>query len=149
MNLTDADQVSDHIAPEMVVIDDRNNGWRTLVLPLACMDELVMSSVMAVSAFHISERAECQSLVNASMLYSKAIQNLQERQDLQQYDMDARYCIIVSIIILLLGMMVNGSSDFPIMFRMLQSALDMVDREGMLAPGSKAIVDFSASQIRK
>ncbi|EEU45353.1 uncharacterized protein NECHADRAFT_93970 [Fusarium vanettenii 77-13-4] len=109
----------------MVVIDDRNNGWRSLVIPLACMDELVMSSVMAVSAFHLSERAESHHLVNAGMLYSKAILNLQKRQDLHQYDIHSRYRIIVSIIVLLLGMMVNGSSDFPIMFRMLQSALDM------------------------
>ncbi|RSL90523.1 hypothetical protein CDV31_015667 [Fusarium ambrosium] len=140
---------SDHIAPEMVVIDDRNNGWRSLVLPLACMDELVMSSVMAVSAFHISERAESQQLVNSTMLYSKAIHNLQKRQNLHQYDIHARYRIIVSIIVLLLGMMVNGSSDFPIMFRMLQSALDMVNGETVSAAGSKVIAEFSASQIRK
>lgn len=149
MSLTDADQVSDHIAPEMVVIDDSNNGWRSLVLPLACVDELIMSSVMAVSAFHLSERAESHHLVNAGMLYSKAIFNLQKRQDLHQYDIHARYRIIVSIIVLLLGMMVNGSPDFPIMFRMLQSALDMVGGGGVLAAGSKVIADFSASQIRK
>ncbi|UPK91315.1 hypothetical protein LCI18_002250 [Fusarium solani-melongenae] len=139
---------SDHIAPEMVVIDDCNNGWRSLVLPLACADELVMSSVMAVSAFHLSERAESHHLVNAGMLYSKAIFNLQKRQDLHQYDIHARYRIIVSIIVLLLGMMVNGSSDFPIMFRMLQS-LDLVGGESVLAAGSKVIADFSVSQIHK
>ncbi|KAJ3463554.1 hypothetical protein MRS44_008340 [Fusarium solani] len=122
---------SDHIAPEMVVIDDRNNGWRSLVLPLACMDELVMSSVMAVSAFHLSERAESHPLVSAGMLYSKAIFNLQKRQDLHHYDIHTRYRIIVSIIVLLLVCSRHGGG------------------ENVLAAGSKVIADFSASQIRK
>ncbi|KAM0417417.1 hypothetical protein ACHAPT_012566 [Fusarium lateritium] len=130
----------------MVVIDDRNNGWRSLVLPLACIDEVVMSSVMAVSAFHLSEKAVGQRFVDASTLYSKAICELQKRQDLQQYDVHARYRIIISIIVLLLAMIVNGSSDFPIMFRMLQSALDMVGGENT---GSRVMADFSTSQIHK
>ncbi|KAF4984808.1 hypothetical protein FDECE_17021 [Fusarium decemcellulare] len=140
---------SDHIAPEMVVIDDCNNGWRNLVLPLACADELVMSAVMAVSAFHISERDATHQIVDASMLYSKAIYELQKRQNLPQYDIQARYRIILAIIVLLLAMIVNGCSDFPIMFRMLQSALDMVGGESVLAAGSQVIANFSASQIRK
>ncbi|KAM5349071.1 hypothetical protein ACJ41O_008894 [Fusarium nematophilum] len=138
---------SDHIAPEMVVIDDCNNGWRNLVLPLACADELVMSAVMAVSAFHLSDKAV--GVADAGMLYSTAIHELQKRQDLRKYDIPARHRIILAIIVLLLAMIVNGCSDFPIMFRMLQSALDMVGGESMLGAGSQAITEFSARQIRK
>ncbi|KAF4978256.1 hypothetical protein FZEAL_5362 [Fusarium zealandicum] len=141
--------VSDHIAPEMVVIDDCNNGWRNLVLPLACADELVMSAVVAVSAFHLSERAAGQRIVDADVLYSRAICELQRRQDLQHYDVDARYHIVLAIVVMLLAMIVNGCSDFPIMFRMLQSALDMVGGENVMAAGGQVIADFSAQQIRK
>ncbi|KAJ4263488.1 hypothetical protein NW762_006307 [Fusarium torreyae] len=140
---------SEHIAPEMAVIDDHNNGWRNLVLPLACADELVMSAVMSVSAFHLAEKGINNQIVSASMHYSKAIRELRKRQDLQVYDVHERYRIILAIVVLLLAMIVNGSPDFPIMFRMLQSALDMVGGEDVLGFGSQMIAEFSAQQISK
>ncbi|KAF4965662.1 hypothetical protein FSARC_6557 [Fusarium sarcochroum] len=143
------DHFSEHIAPEMAVIDDHNNGWRNLVLPLACADELVMSAVMSVSAFHLAEKGINNKVVSASRHYSKAIRELRKRQDLQVYDVHERYRIILAIVVLLLAMIVNGSPDFPIMFRMLQSALDMVGGEDVLGFGSQMIAEFSAQQISK
>lgn len=133
----------------MVVIDDSSNGWRHLVLPLACADELVMSAVLAVSAFHLSERSLLEQIVDPTRLYSKAINELQKRSDLHDFDADSRHRIIMTIILLLLATMVNGSSDFPIIFRMLQSALEMIGGDTGLLETGDVIADFSADQIRR
>ncbi|KAI0880230.1 fungal-specific transcription factor domain-containing protein [Annulohypoxylon maeteangense] len=133
----------------MVIIDDRNNGWRHLILPLACADELVMYSVLTVAALHFSERAQGQHVADPIRLYSKTINELQKRRDLCEGDLEARYRIIVTIIVLLLSTLVDGCPDFTILFRMLQSALDVIGGEKSLAASKNAIASFSAKQIRK
>ncbi|KAI1408026.1 hypothetical protein F5Y13DRAFT_114925 [Hypoxylon sp. FL1857] len=140
---------SDCIAPEMVIIDDCNNGWRHLVLPLACTDKLVMCSVLAVAAYHFSQRVNGQYLVAPTKLYSRTIHELQQRRNLCNCDIDTRYRIIVTLVVLLVSTMVNGSSDFVIVFRMLQSALGFVGGEETLAASERDIASFSAKQIRK
>ncbi|KAL7621987.1 hypothetical protein AAE478_007488 [Parahypoxylon ruwenzoriense] len=132
----------------MVIIDDDSNGWRHLVLPLACADELIMYSVLAVAAFHFSRTAG-QHIASPAKLYSKTIFELQKRRDLRKYDVDARYRIIVTIVVLLLATMVEGNSDFAIIFRMLQSALDIVNGEQILTAGNGMMAKFSSKQIRK
>ncbi|CAM1501465.1 Fc.00g034490.m01.CDS01 [Cosmosporella sp. VM-42] len=139
---------SDNIAPEMVVVDDDHNGWRHLVLPLACVDELVMSSVLAVSAFHLAGKVSGQVVVDPSKLYCQAIRELQNRRDLTGCDKQTRQLIILAIVILLVAVMVNGCSDFPIMFQMLQSAIDAVGGEAGLLDGGE-MAEFSLRQIRK
>lgn len=150
--------VSDHIAPEMVAIDDHSNGWRQLVLPLAWINDMVLNSVTAVAAFHLSERLATlhlpknppvPTLADPAILYSKAILELQKRRDLNSTDLEARHQIIVAIIVLLLATMVNGSSDFSIIFHMLQSAVGFVGGEEALAATGQTITDFLAIQIRK
>ena len=140
--------VSDNIAPEMVVVDDDHNGWRHLVLPLACADELVMSSVLAVSTFHLAGRASGQFVADPSKLYYQAIRELQNRRDLTGCDQQTRQLVILAIVVLLVAVMVNGCPDFPIMFQMLQSAIDAVGGEAGLLDGGE-MAEFSLRQIRK
>lgn len=42
------------IAPYMVVLDSSSNGWRDMILPIACQEPLVQRAVSVVSAFHFS-----------------------------------------------------------------------------------------------
>ena len=150
--------VSEHIAPEMVAIDDHNNGWRQLVLPLAWVNDMVLNSVTAVAAFHMSEGAATShqptkrgvpTLADPAILYSKAILELQKRRDLHNSHLDARHQVIVAIMVLLLATMVNGSSDFSIIFHMLQSAVGFVGGEEALAASGNDLTDFLSIQIRK
>ncbi|KAF7594252.1 hypothetical protein BBP40_009804 [Aspergillus hancockii] len=138
---------SQNIAPQMVVMDDRYNGWRYLVLPFALSDQMVRNAVMAVSAFHISHKTGGKLRVRPDKLYAQAILGLQSRSSLNEYDMLTRQSIFVVIIILLVGVMVNGRSDFPILFKMLQSALDAVGGEEGLGNGE--LGEFLLRQIRK
>ncbi|KAI1394413.1 uncharacterized protein F4822DRAFT_388116, partial [Hypoxylon trugodes] len=140
---------SEHIAPEMVIIDDHTNGWRYLVLPLACTDELVLSSVLTVAAFHHSRRTPGPCIADPAVLYSKTIYHLQRRSDLQSYDLDTRYHIVITMLVLLLATMVNGDSDFVILFRMLQSALDIAGGEEALAAARRKTAEFCSKQVRK
>ncbi|GAB1198195.1 hypothetical protein APSETT444_007504 [Aspergillus pseudonomiae] len=138
---------SHHIAPQMVVMDDKYNGWRYLILPFALSDKMVMDAVLAVSAFHLSHKTRGTLSVRPDKLYAKAILGLQSRSSLNEYDMLTKQSIFVAIITLLVGVMVNGCSDFPILFNMLQSALDAVGGEGGLGNGD--MTDFLLRQIRK
>lgn len=142
----------------MVAIDDHSNGWRQLVLPLAWVNEMVLNSVTAVAAFHMSERVAASyqptkravpALADPAILYSKAILELQKRRDLHSNDFESRHQVIVAIIVLLLATMVNGSSDFSIIFHMLQSAVGFVGGEQALAASGNELTDFLSIQIRK
>ncbi|KAH6981662.1 fungal-specific transcription factor domain-containing protein [Ilyonectria sp. MPI-CAGE-AT-0026] len=139
---------SNNIAPEMVVVDDANNGWRHLILPMAHTSEVMMSAVLAASAFHLSGRDASQTIADPHKLYGQAIQELQRRRDLTGCDRKAKQVVILAIVVLLVAVMINGCSDFPIIFQMLESALDAVGGEGGLLDGSE-MAKFSLRQIRK
>lgn len=132
----------------MVVIDGTYNGWRHLVLPVALDDELVMSAVLAASAFHLTGNSRSQSVADPSTLYAQAIHELQNRRSLTGCDLRTRQMVILAIVVLLVVVMINGCSDFPVMFRMLESALDAIGGEDKLTDGGE-IAEFSLRQIRK
>lgn len=140
-------QVSNYIAPQMVVMDDCYNGWRCFILPFACADKMVMDAVSAVSAFHICEKGGHQRDHRPDKFYAKVISGLQSRSTLRECDLETRQSVFVAILALLVGVMVNGSSDFPILFYMLQSALEAIGGERGLGDGEFA--RFIMRQIRK
>lgn len=137
----------------MVAIDGPHNGWRCLVLPVAQTDELVMNAVLAVSAFHLSlthsDLQEDRQLpyLTPEKLYTTVIDGLQQRQDLRRYDRSTQQTVLLSILVLLVAVMVNGSSDFPTMFRALESALEAINGEETIGTGDLA--DFLRRQIHK
>ncbi|KAF2095859.1 hypothetical protein NA57DRAFT_58928 [Rhizodiscina lignyota] len=139
---------SDNIAPHMVVVDDDHNGWRHSILPIACIDNLVMSAVLAASAFHLTGRAPDQRVADPNKLYGQAIRELQHRRNLTGCDQQTRRFVILALVVLLVVVMVNGCCDFPLVFHMLQSALDAVGGESRLLDGSE-MAEFSLRQIRK
>ncbi|KAH7154665.1 hypothetical protein DER46DRAFT_628499 [Fusarium sp. MPI-SDFR-AT-0072] len=144
-----ASRVSENIAGEMIAIDGPHNGWRHLVLPIADHDELVMDAVLAVSLFHKPEILQDISLAvrPEEEYYARAIHGLQERSQLRDYNQLTRHSIILAILLLLTAVMVNGSSDFPILFGMLQSAIDAIG--GDMELGSGGTAEFLSRQIRK
>ncbi|KAI5459481.1 hypothetical protein BGZ63DRAFT_474121 [Mariannaea sp. PMI_226] len=160
---------SDNIAKEMIAIDGIHNGWRHLVLPLAHADQLVMDAVLAVSAFHLSSQearhthyssrsssrgvpsfsffTAQQHYSNSQQLYAHAIQGLQKRQKLATCDKQDQHLVLLTILILLVSVMVTGSKDFPILFNMLQSALQAIGGEVELDDGD--LSQFIIRQIHK
>ncbi|PLB46311.1 hypothetical protein P170DRAFT_449784 [Aspergillus steynii IBT 23096] len=131
----------------MVPMDDSYNGWRCFILPFACADGMVMDAVSAVSAFHICEKGGRHRDHRPDKFYAKVISGLRSRSTLKECDLETRQSVFLAIIVLLVGVMVNGSSDFPILFYMLQSALEAVGGESGLGDGE--LTRFLMRQIRK
>ncbi|KAF4781101.1 hypothetical protein HER10_EVM0007265 [Colletotrichum scovillei] len=139
---------SEAIAPEMVVVDDINNGWRRLILPIAWSNTMVMDAVLAVSAFHLSGRAILQPVVNPDKLYALAISQLSNRKDLADRSDEPKQLVVLAIVVLLVSVMVNGMPDFPIVFQMLESAVTAIGGDTALADGGE-MGSFLLRQIRK
>ena len=130
----------------MVVIDGAHNGWRDLVLPIAQRDELVMDAVMSASAFHYYVNfGEC--VYAPSSHYMRAINRLQKRRNLAICDTEGAQRIVLAILVLLVTIMINGSSDFPVLFKLLQLALDAMDNQDDLFEGE--VGEFLKQQIQK
>lgn len=138
--------VANNIAPELVVIDDHQNGWRFLVLPIAGMDNLVMDAVLSASAFHFAANVNDQ-LYKPDIIYAKTIQKLQARQDLDTQDTVGKQNVLLALLVLLAVVMVNGCSDFPTVFNLLESAVQAIGGEEASMQGE--LGRFLVRQIRK
>ncbi|KAH7149104.1 hypothetical protein B0J13DRAFT_297199 [Dactylonectria estremocensis] len=148
---------SQHIAIEMSAFDGVHNGWRHLILPLAHRDELVMSAVLATAIAHQGlEQLFKNRLHNnlntlwhprSSRMYARTIRGLRERQELVHSDLSSKHSILVTILVLLSAMMVTACSDFPVIFRMLESAVDaMGGKQGL---GEGELPEFIMRQVHK
>lgn len=170
LNLLTVFLVSDHIAGEMVAIDGLHNGWRHLVLPIAHLDQLVLNSVLTVASFHrygqrlsqsksldfredslpappgLSYQLSANDNPSASQLYACTIADLQ-RRDLGHSDQSSRLSILLAILVLLVAVMVTGSDDFPLLFRLLESALEAIGGEDSL--GEYELSRFIVRQVHK
>lgn len=138
--------VASNIAPELVVIDDHQNGWRFLVLPIAGLDNLVMDAVLSASAFHFAANVNDQ-LYKPDIIYAKTIKRLQERQNLDVQDVTGKQSVLLALLVLLAVVMVNGASEFPTVFNLLESAVQAIGGEEASMQGE--LGQFLVRQIRK
>jgi hypothetical protein len=134
----------------MQAIDGQHNGYRHLLLPIAHRSPLVLAPVLATAAFHMArlETADRSSgLWSSSRLYGQALAELQVQRDLEKADASTRLHILLALLTLLVSVMVNGSDDFPIIFRLLVSALNAMGGEEAL--GHDELATFIVRQIHK
>lgn len=147
----------------MVTVDGIDNSWRTLVLPFAYQDDLVMSAVLAVSAFHLhlvnSPRHPTSApsdddggTLNAFPVYlhnldSNVVAGLKHYAELGSLEPAQKQSILITILVLQVGAMVTGRSDFPSLYRMLDSAFEAVG--GMDGLGAGEAPEFIKSQVDK
>ena len=160
---------SEHIAVEMIAIDGRHNGWRYIVLPMAHADELVMSAVLAVSAFHrdinqnkghakycLTGAADSWyppreswvgTIPSPQALYDMAIEGLRQRSNLVGSSPEAKQAILVAVLVLLVAAMVTGREDYSTILGMLCSATNVFGGERQL--GACELGGFLVRQVRK
>ncbi|KAI3529728.1 hypothetical protein CMEL01_16723 [Colletotrichum melonis] len=131
----------------MVAADGHHNGWRHLVLPIAHMDPLVLKSVLAVSSFHVTRSRLHNTSVVPMQLYATTIHDLGRRRDLEAHDRSSKIRTLVVILVLLVSAMVTGSDDFPMLFRLLESALATIGGEDSL--GHDELSAFIMRQVYK
>ncbi|KAJ3543807.1 hypothetical protein NM208_g3384 [Fusarium decemcellulare] len=82
-----------------------------------------------------------------NQLYRQVISGLQQQPDLESCDADRKHSILLTILVLLVGVMVTGRSDFPMLFRMLESALAAIG--GGEALGDGEVANFILPQVSK
>jgi hypothetical protein len=138
--------VSQRIAAEMVLVDDHQNGWRNLVLPLARQDALVEDTVLSVAAFHFSMNVDDRFL-NPTLVYQRAIRRLRSRQDVTSYDIVRKQSVLLSLLVLLVAAVVSGSSDFRTIFGLLEACLQALGGEESISHGE--LGTFLVWQIHK
>ncbi|KAF4976009.1 hypothetical protein FZEAL_7265 [Fusarium zealandicum] len=158
---------SQYISTEMVAIDGVHNDWRHLLLPLAQTDELVMDAVLTVSAFHFQLNKLANNLRTDSrgrsvfgiqnvhdfyvpdphQLCARTLKGLRQRQELAQGDQTLKHSVLVTLLLLLTAVLVTGGSDFPVLLRMLESALDaMGGKDGL---GTGILAEFIMRELHK
>ncbi|OGM48772.1 hypothetical protein ABOM_003008 [Aspergillus bombycis] len=116
---------SERIAPMLVLVDDDSNSWRRVVLPVAHFDDLVKSALLSAAAFCNSTPLSEQT-TSPEMAYQRVIRGLQQRQNLAAEDLMGKQCIILTLLVLLANVIVNGSPDFRTIFDLLRSSLKAV-----------------------
>lgn len=108
---------SSSVAPVMVVLDGKFNGYRDLILPLACEDDLVKGAVSVVSMYHLAPgRPELQYHADSGL--QSIIRQLLERTSQLENALDLSAW--ATIIVLLVGETITGGSNLPFLFRILQ-----------------------------
>lgn len=115
-------------------------------MPIAGLDNLVMDAVLSASAFHFAANVNDQ-LYKPDIIYAKTIKKLQERQNLDAQDVTGKQTVLLALLVLLAVVMVNGCSDFPTIFNLLESAVQAIGGEEASIQGE--LGQFLVRQIRK
>ena len=132
---TDYKLVSDSIAWIMVAFDHGFNGYRDIVLPLAYQDELVQRAVSVTAAFHLAHR-EPGLLPHAESGRAAIIAKLRFNAMNEGADKVFNLSTWITIILLLVGETITGSTEFPQLFAMLATMLKQENLSESIPPNT-------------
>lgn len=111
------DYFSTNIAPIMVVVDSSFNGYRNLILPLACENDLVKGAVSVASLHHLAPlMPELQQ--QADRGFQRILGQLRQRTSSRSDLMDIPAW--TTLIVLLTAETITGGNNLPYLFRILQ-----------------------------
>ena len=109
--LTTLAPVSKSIASKMVVIDFASQGYRQMILPLACRDPTVSQAVSVVAAFHLAQDVpsfQMQAEMGQQNILSKLRQSSLSLQPTQVFNLSAW----ATVLVLLVGDTITGSNNY-------------------------------------
>ncbi|OBS26206.1 hypothetical protein FPOA_00147 [Fusarium poae] len=135
---------SEIIASHMVVLDSNSNGYRDVILPLACHDENLAQAVSVVSAFHLGQKDRRLQHV-AETGHQAIVQKL--RRDSLQLSPEQLFnpYILATILVLLVGETITGADNYTYLLEMLNCLTSYPDWITMLPPSLK---EFFLQQIK-
>jgi hypothetical protein len=128
----------------MVVLDSNSNGYRDVILPLACHDENLAQAVSVVSAFHLGQKDRRLQHV-AETGHQAIVQKL--RRDSLQLSPEQLFnpYILATILVLLVGETITGADNYTYLLEMLNCLTSYPDWITMLPPSLK---EFFLQQIK-
>ncbi|RGP67934.1 transcription factor [Fusarium sporotrichioides] len=135
---------SEIIASHMVVLDSNSNGYRDVILPLACHDDNLAQAVSVVSAFHLGQKDP--KLQHAAETGHQAIVQKLRRDSLQlSPEQLFNPYILATILVLLVGETITGADNYSYLLEMLNCLTSYPDWITMLPPSLK---EFFLQQIK-
>ena len=117
------------------------------MLPIAWGDDLVRHALLASSANHLRfKRPKLKSL--AINFQSKAIEKLAALSGFQDSNDSARVTVLATIILLIITDMMNGGSEFHLLFNMAKSWIEAMDQNpGPRAMSKSPLDEFLLNQV--
>jgi len=121
--------------------DADNNGYRNLILPLAHEDPLVQRAVMVVSALHLGSQ-QIQLRQQAEIGRAAILARL--RQDVTRGSVEGVLNVSTwaTIVVLLVGETVTGSSEFVHLFGMLRCLMSLQNGKPLGSRGLSTFLDY-------
>ncbi|OBT79845.1 hypothetical protein VF21_01532 [Pseudogymnoascus sp. 05NY08] len=112
------DHFSNFIAAKMVVFDFTGNGYRQIILPLACQDEMVGRAVSIIAAFHLVQEAPHMRM--AAEIGQQAILSRLCRDSLL-LEPERLFSLSkwATVLVLLVGTTITGSDNFVYLLELL------------------------------
>ncbi|RBA11794.1 hypothetical protein FPRO05_14231 [Fusarium proliferatum] len=135
---------SEAIASHMVVLDSFNNGYRNIILPLACQDNTLGQAVSVASAFHLGQKdARLQHL--AQVGHQAILEKL--RRDAFELSPERLFnpYTLATILVLLVSETVTGADNYVYLLEMLNCLTQFPDWISKLLPNVR---DFFLEQIK-
>lgn len=117
----------------MVVLDNVSNGYREVLLPLACEDELLQRAVGVVAAQHLALHHPAYQTI-ADEGRAAIISRL--RRDSLQTSPDRVFNLSTwaTLIVLLVGETITGSSEYG---HLLQTLMCLFQNSDQIAPSAE------------
>ncbi|CAM1500404.1 Fc.00g095660.m01.CDS01 [Cosmosporella sp. VM-42] len=110
----------------MVVLDSMSNGYRDIILPLACQDEVLGRAVSVVAAFHLAQKAP--DLRRTAEVGHHAIVEKLRRDSLQLAPAELfNPYTLATILVLLVGETITGGSNYVYLLEMLSCIIQSPD----------------------
>ncbi|TWU71605.1 hypothetical protein ED733_000158 [Metarhizium rileyi] len=133
------DHFSAFIASKMVVLDFNQNGYRQIVLPMACQDDLVGQAVSVIAAFHLS-----QKVPSMHMAAERGQELILSRLRQQSLQLEPRRLFSMStwttILVLLVGDTITGSNNYVYLLELLSRLAQLAVNEPQLSDAAKAFI---------
>ncbi|KAG2420475.1 hypothetical protein HFD88_000087 [Aspergillus terreus] len=109
---------ANEVAPVMVILDNVSNGYRELLLPMACHDEVLQHAIAAVASQHIAGRYP--AMRPAAESERAAVISRLRRDSLQPSpDRVFNASTWATLIVLLVGETITGSSEYSYLLHTL------------------------------
>ncbi|KFY50297.1 hypothetical protein V496_09406 [Pseudogymnoascus sp. VKM F-4515 (FW-2607)] len=112
------DHFSKFIAAKMVVFDFTGNGYRQIVLPLACQDEMVGRAVSVIAAFHLAQEAPHMRIA-AERGQQAILSRLCRDSLLLEPERLFSLSKWATVLVLLVGTTITGSDNFVYLLELL------------------------------
>ncbi|KAK0389165.1 hypothetical protein NLU13_2740 [Sarocladium strictum] len=127
---------SEYIASKMVIYDWGGNGYRDIILPIACQDETVGRAVCAVSAFHLGTNAQHMLATAEATQHAVLTKLLRDTVDLNPsrvFSLSAWAAIVV----LLVGDTITGSTNYIMLLEMLKHFVSSAATDSSMPTNAK------------